>query len=46
MNYFGTTTMTVFAGFVKNTPSFLTQEPSTFAKCSNCQGKKSASNCV
>ena len=46
INYFGTTTVTVFAGFVKIMPSFFKQELSTFAKCSNCQGKKSASNCV
>jgi len=40
INYFGTTTVTVFAGFVKNTPSFFKQELSTFPKFSNCQGKK------
>jgi len=42
MNYFGTTTVTVFAGFVKKDAFFLTQEISTSDKCSHCGIKKGA----
>jgi hypothetical protein len=35
-----------FCRVCKKDAFFLTQELSTFAKCSNCQRQKSASNCV
>jgi hypothetical protein len=35
-----------FCRVCKKHPFFLAQELSTFVKCRNCQGKKSASNCV